>query len=168
MLVNPTEIDYARSPNKWDLAVAAGMADMMRNMKVETVSEGDKIVESVSIIGTPGHTKGHMSILAEINGENVLLAGDALPESGSIGRGLPYNVFWDVADAQESVEKMVAASNVFYPGHDRPFRVEDGEINYLEGPENIQVMASTDGGGSASLTFTVSDKRAVNVDIIQK
>lgn len=100
MLVNPTEIDYARSPNKWDLAVAAGMADMMRNMKVETVSEGDKIVESVSIIGTPGHTKGHMSILAEINGENVLLAGDALPESGSIARGLPYNVFWDVADAQ--------------------------------------------------------------------
>ena len=168
VLVNPTEIDYARSPNKWDLAVAAGMADMMRNMKVETVSEGDKIVESVSIIETPGHTKGHMSILAEINGENVLLAGDALPESGSIARGLPYNVFWDVADAQESVEKMVAASNVFYPGHDRPFRVEDGEINYLEGPENIQVMASTDGGGSASLTFTVSAKRAVNVDIVQK
>ena len=168
VLVNPTEIDYARSPNKWDLAVAAGMADMMRNMKVESVSEGDTIVEGVSIIETPGHTKGHMSILVEINGENVLIAGDALPESGSIARGLPYNVFWDVSDAHESVEKMVAASNVFYPGHDRPFRVEGDEINYLEGPEHIQVMSSTDGGGSASLTFTVSAKRTVNVDIVQK
>jgi glyoxylase-like metal-dependent hydrolase (beta-lactamase superfamily II) len=168
VLVNPTEIDYARSPNKWDLAVAAGMADMMRNMKVESVSEGDTIVEGVSIIETPGHTKGHMSILVEINGENVIIAGDALPESGSIARGLPYNVFWDVSDAHESVEKMVAASNVFYPGHDRPFRVEGDEINYLEGPEHIQVLSSTDGGGSASLTFTVSAKRTVNVDIVQK
>ena len=141
---------------------------MMRNMKVESVSEGDTIVEGVSIIETPGHTKGHMSILVEINGENVIIAGDALPESGSIARGLPYNVFWDVSDAHESVEKMVAASNVFYPGHDRPFRVEGDEINYLEGPEHIQVLSSTDGGGSASLTFTVSAKRTVNVDIVQK
>ena len=168
VLVNPTEIDYARAPNKWDLAVAAGMADMMRNMKVDTVSEGDKVVDGVTIIETPGHTKGHMSILADIDGEKVLLAGDAMPESGSIARGLPYNVFWDVSDAQESVEKMVAASNVFYPGHDRPFRVEGDEINYLEGTGAIQVMGSTDGGGSASLTFTVSAKRTVNVDIVQK
>ena len=168
VLVNPTEIDYARNPNKWDLAVAAGMADMMRNMKVDVVSEGDKIVDGVSIIETPGHTKGHMSILAEINGENVLLAGDAMPESGTVSRGIPYNIFWDVEDAQESVEKMVAASNVFYPGHDRPFRVEGDEINYLEGPENIHVMDSTEGGGTASLTFTVSATRTVNVDIGQK
>ena len=53
VLVNPTEIDYARNPNKWDLAVASGMADMMRNMKVDTVSEGDKIVDGVSMIETP-------------------------------------------------------------------------------------------------------------------
>ena len=166
--MNPTEIDYARSPNKWDLAVAAGMADMMRNMKVDTVSEGDKIVDGISVIETPGHTKGHMSVLAEVNGEKVLLAGDAMPESGTVARGLPYNVFWDVEDAQESVEKMVAASNVFYPGHDRPFRVEGDEINYLEGPENIHVMDSTEGGGTASLTFTVTAARTVNVDIVQK
>ena len=54
---------------------------------------------------------------------------------------------------------MVSASNVFYPGHDRPFRVEGDEINYLEGTGAIQVMGSTDGGGSSSLTFTVSAKR---------
>jgi len=122
----------------------------------------------ITTIETPGHTKGHMSVIAEVNGEKVLLAGDAMPESGTVSRGLPYNVFWDVADAQESVEKMVAASNVFYPGHDRPFRVEGDEINYLEGPENIHVIDSTEGGGTASLTFTVAASRTVNVDIVQK
>ena len=29
-------------------------------------------------------------------------------------------------------------------------------------------MDSTEGGGAASLTFTVSAKRTVNVDIVQK
>ena len=168
VLVNPTEIDYARSPNQWDLATAAGMADMMRDMKVEPVSEGDKIVDGVSILETPGHTKGHMSVLADIDGEKVLVAGDAMPESGTVARGLPYNVFWDVDDSKASVEKMVASSNVFYPGHDRPFRVSDGAITYLEGPENIHVMDSTEGGGSASLTFTVSATRHVNINIVQK
>ena len=75
VLVNPTEIDYARNPNQWDLAVAAGMADMMRNMKVDVVSEGDTIVDGVTILETPGHTKGHMSVLAEVDGEKVLIAG---------------------------------------------------------------------------------------------
>jgi glyoxylase-like metal-dependent hydrolase (beta-lactamase superfamily II) len=168
VLVNPTEIDYARNPNKWDLAVAAGMADMMRNMNVEPVSEGDKIVDGVTILETPGHTKGHMSILAEIDGEKVLLAGDAMPDSGTVSRGMPTAIFWDVEDAQQSVEKMVASSNVFYPGHDRPFRVEGDEINYLHGPENIHVMDSTEGGGTASLTFTVTALRPVNVDTVQK
>ena len=58
VLVNPVEIDYARNPNSWDLAVAAGMADMMRNMKVEVVSEGDTIVDGVSILETPGPYQG--------------------------------------------------------------------------------------------------------------
>ena len=91
-----------------------------------------------------------------------------MPESGTVARGLPYNVFWDVDDARSSVEKMVASSQVFYPGHDRPFRVDGEEITYLHGPDNIQVMDSTYGGGAASLTFTVNAKRAVNVDIVQK
>ena len=168
VLVNPTEIDYARNPNRWDLAVAAGMADMMRNMNVEPVSEGDIIVEGVSVLETPGHTKGHMSILANVDGEDVLIAGDAMPESGTVARGIPYNIFWDVEDAYASVEKMVASSKVFYPGHDRPFRVEGDEIVYLHGPSNIEVLNSTEGGGTTSLTFTVSAARTVNVDIVQK
>ncbi len=168
VVVNPTEIDYARNPNPWDLAVAAGMADLMRTMKIDVVSEGDTIVDGVSVLETPGHTKGHMSVLAEVDGEKVLLAGDAMPESGTVARGMPYNIFWDLEDAKESVEKMVASSRVFYPGHDRPFRVDDERIVYLHGPENIQVMDSTEGGGSASLTFTVHAERSVNIDIVQK
>ena len=63
---------------------------------------------------------------------------------------------------------MVHSSKVFYPGHDRPFRLEGEEINYLHGPSNIEVYNSTEGSGIASLTFTVSGIRPVNIDIVQK
>jgi glyoxylase-like metal-dependent hydrolase (beta-lactamase superfamily II) len=125
-------------------------------------------VEGVSIIETPGHTKGHISVVVDEGDEKTLIAGDAMPDSGTVKRGLPYNIFWDVEDARESVEKMVDASQVFYPGHDRSFRLEGSEINYLYGPANIEIINSTEGLGTTSLTYTVHAARPVNIDTVQK
>ena len=115
VLLHPTEMDYARNPNQHDHAVATYMAEAIGKMKVELVSEGDRVVDGVSIIETPGHTKGHISILVESGEEKLLLAGDAMPDGGTVSRGLPYHIFWDVSDARESVEKMLHTSQVFYP-----------------------------------------------------
>ena len=168
VLLHPTEMDYALSPNRHDHAAAQYMAETISKIKVELVSEGDQVVEGVSVIETPGHTKGHISVLVESEGEKLLLAGDAMPDGGTVSRGLPYNIFWDVEDARESVEKMIHTSQVFYPGHDRPFRLEQEGISYLHGPENIEVFDSTEGGGTASLTFTVGAHRHINIDTVQK
>ena len=168
VLLHPTEMDYARNPNQHDHAVATYMAEAIGKIKVELVSEGDRVVDGVSIIETPGHTKGHISILVESGEEKLLLAGDAMPDGGTVSRGLPYHIFWDVSDARESVEKMLHTSQVFYPGHDRPFRLEESSISYLHGPENIEIFDSTEGGGTASLTFTVGATRQVNIDTVQK
>ena len=164
ILVHPTEMDYARNPNRADHAVAQYMADMLDKMKVELVSEGDTVVDEVSIIETPGH----ISVTVSDGSETVLIAGDALPDSGTVARGLPTNVFWDVEDARTSVEKMVASSRVFYPGHDRPFRLEGDQISYLEGPFNIEVTNSTEGLGETSLTFKVLAACPVNINTVQK
>lgn len=168
ILVHPTEMDYARNPNRSDFACAQYMADMVDKMKLELVSEGDKVVDGVTIVETPGHTKGHISVAVDGGSEHVLIAGDALPDSGSVIRGLPTNVFWDVEDAKTSVEKMVASSRVFYPGHDRPFRLDGDQISYLEGPFNLEVINSTEGLGETSLTFKVLGTRPVNINTVQK
>ena len=91
-----------------------------------------------------------------------------MPDSGTVKRGIPYNIFWDVDDARESVEKMLGSSRVFYPGHDRPFRLEGDDITYLHGPSNIEIFNSNEGGGAASLTYTVTSVRSVNIDLVQK
>ena len=168
ILVHPRELDYARNPNRGDISAAWYIADMMDKMKVEPVSDGDVIADGVSILDTPGHTKGHIGVVLEVGGEKVLVAGDALPDSGTVKRGMPYNIFWDVEDATESVEKMLDTSQVFYPGHDRPFRLDGDEISYLHGPSQVEISDSNEGGGITALTYKVHARRAVNIDTVQK
>ncbi|MBM3934179.1 MAG: N-acyl homoserine lactonase family protein [SAR202 cluster bacterium] len=168
IVVNARELDYARRPNPADLHMAKPVADMVAKMKVNPVDDGDRIMDGLSVISTPGHTKGHMSVIAELDGERVLVAGDAMPDGGTLKRGIPYNVFWDVSDARDSVQKIRSSSDVFCPGHDRPFRLENNEVKYLHGPTKVEVWTSNEGGAPSSLTYTVHAVRPANIDIVQK
>jgi N-acyl homoserine lactone hydrolase len=167
ILLHPKELDYARNPRRGDTSAAWYIADMLGKMKTEPVSDGDEVAEGISIVDTPGHTKGHISVLVNA-GDTVLVAGDALPDSGTVKRGMPYNIFWDVKDATASVEKMLASSNVFYPGHDRPFRLDGDQINYLHGPSQVEFSTSNEGGGATSVVIKVHARREVNINIVQK
>ncbi len=168
ILVHPKEIDYVRNPQPGDGNIPTYFTDMLGKLRVDPVSEGDRIADGVSVMDTPGHTKGHLSIVVSIGGKHVVIAGDAIPDSGTIRRGLPYNVFWDVHDAADSVEKMVAAADTFYPGHDRPFIVNGGQIEYMDGPIGMEVTGYTEGGASSSMKYTILTKREPNIDIVQK
>ena len=81
------------------------------------------------------------------------------PDGGTVRRGLPYNVFWDVDDAAESVEKMVASADVFYPGHDRPFTLAGDSVGYLEGPIGMEVTGYVEGGAPSAMTYVVHPTR---------
>ena len=168
VLVHPKELDYAKDPNRADGNSATYFLDILGKLRVEPVSEGDAIADGVSVIDTPGHTKGHISIRLDVEGEPTLVAGDALPDGGTVRRGVPYNIFWDVNDATESVEKMLDGSSVFYPGHDRPFRLDGEQITYLSGPEQIEFVTSNEGGSAPKLIYTVLARRPPNIDLVQK
>ena len=168
VLVHPKEIDYANNPRRGDHNIASYYADMLSRLRVEPVSDGDRIAEGVSVMDTPGHTKGHISVSISVDGKDVLVSGDAMPDGGTVRRGLPYNVFWDVNDAAESVEKMVASADVFYPGHDRPFTLSGEDVGYLEGPIGMEVTGYVEGGAPSAMTYVVHPTRAPNIDTVQK
>ena len=167
VLVHPKEIDYANNPRRGDHNVASYYADMLSRLRVEPVSDGDRIVEGVSVMDTPGHTKGHVSVSVSVDGRDVLVSGDAMPDGGTVRRGLPYNVFWDVDDAAASVEKMVASADVFYPGHDRPFTLSGDRVGYLEGPIGMEVTGYVEGGAPSAMTYVVHPTRTPNIDPVQ-
>ena len=103
--------------------------------------EGDrKISENVSVISTPGHTPGHVALLALDEGRKLVFTGDAVPNMRAYRRGVPDYVFHDLSKAKASVERIKAMKpDVIYPGHDDPFN-DSGYIDYQ--PLNIFVKTS--------------------------
>ena len=59
-------------------------------------------------------------------------------------------------------------NQVFYPGHDLPFRLEGEEISYLHGPTEVEITASNEGGSAPALTYKVPSHREPNIDMVQK
>lgn len=168
ILVHPKEIDYLKHPFRGDHNVASYFEDVLSKLRVEPISEGTKIAKDVSVIDTPGHTKGHISVLISVEGNNLLIAGDALPDGGTIRRRLPYNVFWDVDDATESVEKIVASAEIFYPGHDKPFALSGEQIIYLPDNFDIEISSFLEAHPVNSITYKVHSHRDPNIEIVQK
>jgi glyoxylase-like metal-dependent hydrolase (beta-lactamase superfamily II) len=101
-------------------AIYAGEADVAgitSAQPLKPVKDGDEIF-GLQIIGTPGHTAGHISVFDPSTG--VLVAGDALrTTSGLVGPDPQYTA--DTAQAAASVRKLAALGvKTILPGHGNP------------------------------------------------
>ncbi len=86
------------------------------------VNEGYIVDEGVSIIETPGHTLGSISVVVN-TAENLtyVLAGDALPIQDNYLKWVPPGINFNPQIAIDSMRKIVEIADVVIPGHDRPF-----------------------------------------------
>jgi glyoxylase-like metal-dependent hydrolase (beta-lactamase superfamily II) len=168
IIIHSHEIDYMKNPTSGDLMAASYLTDMMTKLRLNPVDDGDVIAEGVRVMATPGHTKGHMSVLVESSEGLKTIAGDALPDAGTIVRGLPYNIFWDEHDARESLEKMIDKSDIFYPGHDTPFILKENKVQYLDAPSTITISGNSESGVTTSVNYEVLPKKKVNINTFQK
>ncbi|GAA1040612.1 hypothetical protein GCM10009557_62370 [Virgisporangium ochraceum] len=95
-----------------------GAADVSAiRVPVKPVGDGDEIF-GLRIIGTPGHTAGHIAVFDPSTG--VLAAGDALRTTQGLAGPDPRNTA-DMTQAAASVRKMAALDvRVILPGHGAP------------------------------------------------
>lgn len=143
MLLHPKERKYALKPHKNDWATPQWTgASLETHPKIEEVVEGDEIAKGVRIIEMPGHSPGSIGVLAETEDGLAGATGDALHFARIALTGRNPLVFWNEQEANDSIKKMVAAADVLYPGHDRPFRLVNGEIEYTE-PFQLQIQGVT-------------------------
>lgn len=82
--------------------------------------EGTEICEGVSVIETPGHTRGSISVLVRSDRDYVV-CGDALPTRSNYESMTPPAVHIDRRLAVSSLERVVGLADVVVPGHDFPF-----------------------------------------------
>ena len=132
LLVHPDERRYARKPHKNDWATpkwTGAILDMME--QVTEVSEGYEIMPGCRVIDLPGHSPGSIGLEVDTDDGTCLVVGDAIHNAGVAQRGYSPLVFWNAKQADASIKRCVDTGRLIYPGHDRPFRLKDGEIRYV-------------------------------------
>ena len=86
------------------------------------VEEGLRLAEGVTVLETPGHTMGSISLLVKSDVDYVI-CGDALPTRSNYESMAPPAVHVDRRLAVSSVERVIEAADIVVPGHDAPFEV---------------------------------------------
>lgn len=131
-VVHKDERAYAREPHPNDWATPKYTNAILERLRVREVREGDEVVPGLTVIETPGHTVGSISLLVDTPDGRICVCGDALPHARSVFTRMPALIFDTEPHARASIDKIVAAADVIYPGHDRPFRREQsGHVAYL-------------------------------------
>lgn len=144
ILLHPRERAYAKQPHAEDWATPAYTGLILESSagaRLREVQEDDEIDDGVRILDTPGHSAGSISLVVQTGAGPAVVCGDALPNARTALAGTPYLVFWSEEDARRSAAKIVDHARYLYPGHDRPFTLADGKVNYLMPTRvNIQMI----------------------------
>lgn len=98
---------------------------------IRVVNGSQQIDENISIIHTPGHTPGCISVViknlpSEFSSkeDTIVCAGDALPLRANYLGWLPPGINFNREIALESLKKITGQAQWVIPGHDRPFKVD--------------------------------------------
>ena len=144
IVISKQEIEYSRNPRANDYATAKYFADTLSAHTVREVSGETELERGLGTFDTPGHTAGHQSVLVETSGGLVCLGGDAISDAGALSRGVPAFVFWSVEQAKASLKTIAETTNVIYPGHDRPFRIDGENFEDLTDAPTIKISGFLD------------------------
>lgn len=104
---------------------AADVVGIRSPTTVKPLNDGDEVF-GLRIIGTPGHTKGHIAVFEPSAG--VLVAGDALRTNSSGLLGPDPRNSLDQTQATASVRKLAALDvRIILPGHGDPLTTGAGD-----------------------------------------
>ena len=156
VIINAKELDFVRKVKGDDWATPRVIALLLEKMKVQTMDGEEDLTNEVRVIETPGHSPGHQAVLVKMDKGRALFTQDAMPTLRSYLRGLPDFITTTEKEARRSIERLKELNpSLYYPGHDRPFRVVDGDPEYVghlslgvivrrETEENFRIVLGTE------------------------
>ncbi|MFC1849476.1 MBL fold metallo-hydrolase [candidate division CSSED10-310 bacterium] len=94
--------------------------------KFTPVQDGDQLLPNVIVKHTPGHSRGHSSLLwsADNGSVKVAICGDALLSLAWLQSGYIWKFnsdFFDQDLAKKSINDLLADTDLIIPGHGQPF-----------------------------------------------
>jgi N-acyl homoserine lactone hydrolase len=132
ILVPRLEFDYAAEVRPQDWGTPPYARAMLEGMRIELLDDREQeIFPGVRTLPLPGHSVGLQGLVVNAPGGDLVLASDALWSARDAVRGHPDVAFFDPEKGQQSLTRALGAGSVYYPGHDRPFTLKDGRVEYL-------------------------------------
>jgi glyoxylase-like metal-dependent hydrolase (beta-lactamase superfamily II) len=117
----------AATPKATGYVGTADLSEVDATQRLTPLDDGDEVF-GLQLVGTPGHTAGHLAVFDPDTG--VLVAGDALTNMGQLAGSNPQFTEDELA-AAESVRKLAQlAPRTILVGHGEP--VVDGASAALE------------------------------------
>lgn len=93
--------------------------------------KGDaEILPGLKVITTPGHTRGHQSVLFDTEEGVVCVTGDICNVAENINENLEPNIVVSVPDVYESFKKIRRIAQFILPGHE-PL-IENGSSDFIK------------------------------------
>lgn len=130
MLVHGDERRYAQRPHRNDWATPQWTGAVLETMQLREVGEGYEVMPGCRVIDLPGHSPGSIGLEVETDDGTAIICGDAIHNASVARSGHNPLVFWNAEQADAAIRRVVQADALIYPGHDRPFRIRDGEVTY--------------------------------------
>src|SRR6476469_5195105 len=93
VLLHPRERAYAKAPHAEDWATPSYTGMILERMRLREVQEREEIDDGVSVLETPGHSPGSISLVVQTADGPAVVCGDALPNARCALEGLPYLIF---------------------------------------------------------------------------
>jgi glyoxylase-like metal-dependent hydrolase (beta-lactamase superfamily II) len=158
-VINSKELSHVNSIKEYDWATPSFLGRVLEERRVKVVEGDVAFSKDVFLVETPGHSPGHQSVLVKTDGGSVLFSGDAMPTMRSYIREQPDYIMVSDDAARSSIRKMKSLKpDVYYPGHDRPFRVVDSSPEYLSQTELKLIFRGAEGNFGILLSTENAEK----------
>ena len=131
MALHSHERKYLDKPHRNDWATPQWTGAAVETHQIQEVAEGDELAAGVRVMHLPGHSPGSAGLAVETDAGTAILTGDAMHTANAGVAGKSPLVFYNQEQANDSIARAMAEGDLLYPGHDRPFRMNDGAIEYL-------------------------------------
>ncbi|ACP45225.1 beta-lactamase domain protein [Sulfolobus islandicus Y.G.57.14] len=122
--VSQREVEYALSGTS-DPYIVNYLPTLLKD-KLVKVKNGDEIY-GLKFILLPGHTAGTMGTLYD----DVLFVGDAIKYISDAKRRKTSFAYYNIDEANESINRALSIGKVIVPGHDIPFKIDGSTITPL-------------------------------------
>jgi N-acyl homoserine lactone hydrolase len=131
--VSGAELDYITRPHARDLATPAWTRYLFQDRRVRRLGPDDDLLPGLRVVAAGGHSAGSIGFAWRSADSACLITGDAIPDAEVARLGRSRIVAWDLEQADRAISRLRGQADVMYPGHDRPFRMNGTDTEYLTG-----------------------------------